>query len=801
MAVVGLLPLLVAFVATASPAKERRVVTGLEEPAEILVDRWGVPHIYARSQHDAFLAQGWNAARDRLWQIDLWRRSGLGELSAVLGDAYLAQDRAIRLFVYRGDMTPEWASYGPDARLNATAFVAGINAYVTAIRSHALPLPREFELAGYEPALWNVEDIVRIRNHGLVVGVGIQLTRAQAMCKAGPEATGLLLEVSPPWTPIVPDGLDLCSISPHALDQYLLAQRAVSFAPAAQSAALIPTVAAPGLAASTLEGSRQGSNNWVIGPQKSASGRPVLANDPHRSDEVPSLRYLAHLVAPGLDVIGAGEPALPGVSIGHNEKIAFGLTVFPIAQEDLYVYETNPANPSEYRYHDGWEAMRVVHEPVRVRGAADADAELKFTRHGPVVLEDSEHHRAYAVRATWLDTGGAPYFASMRYIQAHTIEEFRAALRYWGEPGENQIYADTSGGIGWFPSGFTPVRPTSDGLLPLPGDGRYEWNGYLDRELLPSEVNPPRHYVATANQLNLPKDYPYTDRRVGFVWYDPARFNRITEALEGKLKFSLKESEALQNDYVTLPGRELVAVLGSIRTDDPELSDTIRWLKAWDGRASAESPQAALFEVWESHHLGAAVLAEAAPAVPASLRTYISGTSPTILALLAHPDGRLGADPRATRDAIMLRTLAAALAETKQRLGADRNAWRWDRLQFVLLEHPLAPLADPRERAAMNVGPIGKAGDGSTVGAAYYRSKDFRLQAGASFRMVLDVGRWDNSVAVNTPGQSGDWAGPHYRDLFPLWLGGQYFPLLYGRAAVEKATTRSIVLVPSQATP
>ena len=220
-----------------------------------------------------------------------------------------------------------------------------------------------------------------------------------------------------------------------------------------------------------------------------------------------------------------------------------------------------------------------------------------------------------------------------------------------------------------------------------------------------------------------------------------------------------------------------------------------------DERNIRSFASAALFEVWESHHLGAAVLAEAAPALPVSLRTYVSGTAPNILDLLAHPDSRLGADPRAARDAILLRTLAAALAETKELLGADRSAWQWGKLQFVLLEHPLAPLADARERAAMNVGPAGKAGDGSTVGASYYRSKDFRLQAGASFRMVLDVGRWDNSVAVNTPGQSGDWAGPHYRDLFPLWLSGQYFPLLYSRAAVEKATTRSIVLMPSPATP
>ena len=792
--VLGLVVSMVAHGA-AAPAKSNAVVGALDSNARILIDRWGVPHIYGRSQHDAFVAQGWNAARDRLWQIDLWRRSGLGELSAALGSAYAAQDRAIRLFVYRGDMDREWAAYGADAKEHTRAFVAGINAYVAAVRRDPALLPREFALAGYEPAFWKAEDVVRIRNHGLVVGVGEQLLRAEATCKAGLDAAGLLLKVSPPWTPIVPEGLDLCSIPPTVLDQYHLALKPVTFGPDGRHAANEDTEPVLALATNTALGRAQGSNNWVVAPAKSATGRPILANDPHRSDEVPSLRYLVHVVAPGLDVIGAGEPSLPGVSIGHNERIAFGLTVFPIAQEDLYVYETNPANPREYRYRDGWEPMRVVHESLAVRGGGDTDIELKFTRHGPVVMEDPAHHRAYAVRATWLGTGAAPYFASMRYIKARNIREFSAALKYWGEPGENQIFADTTGKIGWFPSGFVPIRHNSDGLLPLPGDGRYEWDGILDRDLLPSEVDPGRHYIATANQLNLPKDYPYAERRVGFVWYDNDRFSRISEVLDGLGKVSMGDSEALQNDYVTVPGRRLVRVLGGIRTDDARLKDTIMWLQAWNGAVTAESPQAALFEIWVSHHLGAAAMSAAAPALPEGLRTATAGTTMTVLELMEHPDQRLGASPEKTRDEVMLGSLVAALAETTQRLGSDRTTWKWGRLATTLFEHPLSALASAAERAQMNVGPAPKAGDGNTVGAAYYRSADFRLQSGASFRMVLDVGRWDDSVAVNTPGESGDWAGPHYRDLFPLWLSGQYFPLLFTRAAVEKEAEREIELL------
>lgn len=773
----------------------RIVVSGLESNAEILIDHWGVPHIFAASRRDAFFAQGWNAARDRLWQIDLWRRSGLGEMAAVLGSAYVAQDRATRLFVYRGDMHKEWQAYGDDAKSSIEAFVAGINAYVTATRHDVALLPEEFKLAGYQPALWRADDVVRVRNHGLVMGAMAQVERAQIVCKANFTAADLLRKIAPPWTPIVPEGLDPCSIPPNVLDQYRLAKKAVVFGESASHAAAVNALDPQQVADDDLSIRSQGSNNWAISPMKSATGRPILANDPHRGYEVPSLRYIAHLVAPGLNVIGAGEPALPGISIGHNDHIAFGLTVFPITQEDLYVYETNPRNPDEYRYQGKWEPMRTVHESIAVRGGPNSDAELKFTRHGPVLMEDPDHHRAYAVRAAWLDTGAAPYLASLRYLRAQTVQQFAAALKFWGVPSENMVYADTAGKIAWFPVGHAPIRSNSDGLLPLPGDGQYEWGGYLDRDLLPSQIDPARGYIATANELNLPKDYPYRERRVSFSWSDPARFNRINEVIGGLSKVSIADSQRLQNDYVTLPGRRLIRVLGTITTQDQQLRQIVRWLQAWDNQVTTESPQAALYEIWVSHHLGSAVTAQAIPRVPESLRESASGSSQTIVELMEHPDKRLGPDPQGMRDELMLRSLAAAVEETTQRLGADRSRWQWGKLSTALFEHALSPLADDAQRRMMNVGPAPKAGDGNVVGSASYRSKDFRLRDGAAFRMVLDVGDWDNSVAVNSPGQSGDSSSPHYQDLFPLWLSGQYFPLAYSRSAVEKATESRIQLV------
>jgi penicillin G amidase len=772
--------------------ESRALVKGLSARAEILIDRWGVPHIYARTRGDAFFAQGWNAARDRLWQIDLWRRSGLGELAAALGPTYIEQDRAIRLFVYRGDWNREWSAYGPDAKRYTEAFVAGINAYVDAVRSNATLLPVEFKLAGYAPAFWKAEDVVRIRHLGLAGSAFAQVRRAHIACHTGHVSSAeVLYKIDPPWTAVIPQGLDLCSIPADVLDVYQLAQKAVSFEPPQGQ------VATTRAAQSTGEDAIEGSNNWVIAPKKSATGRPILANDPHRSFKVPSLRYLAHLVAPGLNVIGAGEPALPGIAIGHNEQIAFGLTVFFIAQEDLYVYETNPRDPNQYRYGGAWEPMQIVRESVAVRGGAPVEAELKFTRHGPVVRQDPASHRAYVLRAAWLEPGGAPYFGAMRYLRAKNMEEFAAALKHWGTPGENHVYADTSGRIGWFPAGFTPVRRNSDGLLPLPGDGRYEWDGYWDRNLLPSEIDPARGYIATANQMNLPKGYPYAERRISFSWASDTRFERISHVLDGLPKVSMQDSAKLQNDVLNLQALRLIDLLETMTPSDTNLRDTIQWLKNWDGQVRAESPQAALYQLWWAHHLVPAVLARIVPPLPESARAFSGMAVPEpILALLEHPDERLGCEPESARDELMMSSLAKALGDAQKRLGADRTSWQWGKLASALFEHPLSALADEASKLKMNVGPAPKSGDGSVVGMAAFRNQDFRTQAGASFRMILDVGRWDESVAVNTPGQSGDPASVHYRDLFPLWLEGKYFPLVYSRSAVTQATRHRIVLQP-----
>lgn len=774
---------------------EDRAVAGLSQPAEIIVDRWGIPHIYAKSARDAFFLQGYNAARDRLWQIDLWRKRGLGLLAKDFGPAYAEQDKALRQFLYRGDMNAEWAAYGPKAKTYAEAFVAGVNAYVADVRAGKRPLPIEFRIAGTMPDLWSAEDVVRVRSHGLTRNVASEVKRALVACAAGLDADRFRVKLEPTWTTKIPDGLDPCSVPKGVLAAYDLATRPVKFAAPKDQKAALAHDPDKFLAEADQQRDTIGSNNWVIAASRTATGRPILANDPHREHSVPSLRYIVGLNAPGISVIGAGEPALPGISIGHNDTIAFGLTIFNVDQEDLYVYELNPDNPNQYRYGTGWEDMRVVHEKEAVKGEADRDLELKFTRHGPVIFVDPDKKHAFAVRSIWFEPGTSAYFGSSDYMTAKSWTGFLGAMRRWGAPSENQVYADTSGNIGWVAAGKTPRRTSFDGLMPVPGDGRYEWQGFLSLDELPKQYQPKQGFIATANQMNLPADYPVNERRVGFEWSDSARWQRIVEVLQANSKVTLADAMALQNDDTGMLARRLVALLKPLSSDDANVKKGLDLLKAWDARDTEDSAAAAVYEVWIANHLGPVLLKTTAPKAAELIAPEASSIS-AIVDYLEKPDAALGSDPARERDRVLRDSLGAAVADVADKLGSDASTWRWGRLHVARFDHALMPLADKATAAQMSVGPLAYGGAANVPRAATYRRSDYHLTAGASFRMVLDVGNWDASRTINTPGQSGDPFSGHYRDLAPLWATGQYVPLLYSRPAVEAATAEAIALTP-----
>lgn len=724
-------------------------VPGLRAPVEIIVDRWGVPHIYAQNEPDLFLAQGFNAARDRLFQLDLWRRRGLGMLSEVFGPAYVERDRAARLLLYRGDMEREWASYGPAARQAATSFTAGLNAYVAWLERHPEALPPEFARLGYAPSRWRPEDVVRVRSHGLAMNVTSEVLRAQVVCKAGIQADRLLWRLEPAHRTRVPLGLDPCAIPADVLRVYQLGTQGVRL----EGSTLVSEPRPPG----------EGSNAWAVSPRRTATGRPVLAADPHRSLTAPSLRYVAHLSAPGLDVIGAGEPMQPGVSLGHNGTAAFGLTIFGMDQEDLYVYRTKG---DSYLYKGAWEPFRKVTERVPVPGGGQ-DVELAFTRHGPVIATDEARGLAYALRTAWLEPGTAPYFGSLRYLKARNFAEFAEVMRSWGGPPENQVYADANGHVGWVPGGLAPRRTGYDGLLPVPGDGRYEWAGFRDGQDLPRLLDPPEGFVASANEYNLPPG-----QRVGYEWDQPYRRQRIAEVLAADRRATVAGSARLQNDVLSTPARSLVALIRDLAPSEPAAARALGVLRDFDGVCAVDSGPAALFEVWLSRHLG-----------PGFLRAM--GLPPEATRF----DMRILLDElrRGGHEDLLTRTLAAAYDDVAARLGADPAAWRWGDLQRTVFASP----------TGADVGPFARGGSSYTVNASVYHPGDFRQLLGASFRMVLDVGAWDKSIAINAPGQSGDERSPHYRDLAASWQRGEYFPLLYGKAAVEAAAAQRIALSPA----
>lgn len=767
-------------------------VQGLSAPAEIIVDHWGIPHIYAATQADAFFLQGYNAARDRLWQIDLWRKRGLGLLAKDFGPAYVAQDRAARLFLYRGDMVAEWAAYGPNAKSYADSFVHGVNAFVQEIHDGRRPMPVEFKVAGTRPDLWRAEDVVRIRSHGLTRNLASEIRRAEVACAAGLAADKLRAKLEPAWTTQVPAGLDPCAVPPTVLADYDLATQGVSFESAVEKRA------DSGLSDVNLALDTIGSNNWVVAGARTATGRPILANDPHRAHSAPSLRYIVHLTAPGLSVIGAGEPSLPGISIGHNGRIAFGLTIFGIDQEDLYVYALNPANLDEYRYGQGkderWEAMRSVRETIEVKGEPAREVELRFTRHGPVLSLDAG--RAYALRSVWFEPGTAAYFGSADYMTAMDWKGFSDAMSRFGTPSENQVYADTDGNVGWLAAGKTPRRDSWDGLMPVPGDGRYEWNGFFASQDLPQAYNPKQGWIATANQMNLPAGYPIKQKKIGFEWTNSSRYDRLAEVLGANDLVTLADAMALQNDDTSPFGRRLAALLRPLHASDPDTAKALALVRAWDGRVAADSVAATIVEIWSGRHLGRAVVARATPEPARAL--VGSGNIAAVLDLLEQPDRSLGANPKETARAILMESFTAALADVRKLLGPDMDAWAWGKLHHAAFEHALAPRADAATKAQMSVGRLAMGGGSNNPRAASYRAADFRVTSGASFRMVLDVGNWDQSVTINSPGQSGDPFSPHYRDLAPLWVAGKYVPLLYSRPAIENAASEVITLTPGK---
>lgn len=763
---------------------------GLLASGSIGVDAHGIPHIRAENEHDLFYLQGYNAARERLFQIDLWRKRGLGLLAADFGPGFLEQDRASRLFVYRCDMGAEFAAYGPQTQAICEAFVAGINAFIDQVEHDPTLLPPEFGVLGTRPARWEAADPLRIRTHSLSRNAISEVLRAQVLAGADHKTDLLRRFLEPEIVPTIPDGTDVSSIPLEVLSLFKLAGANVTFTKARMDARLEDAAGWRGvtdLQDVIFESQLAGSNNWAISGAITDTGAPILASDPHRLHGLPSLRMVVHLSCPTLDIIGAGEPCVPGIAIGHNGQIGWALTIFYIDQEDVVFVETDPADLTRYRGPDGWERFRIIEEKVAVKGYPDQVLRLAFTRHGAVVHRDDKANRAYAIRTVWTEPGTAPYMGTLRLMRAKTLPEFRAGTERWGTPSVNFVYADLAGTVAWMPAGINPIRHGHDGLLPVPGDGRYEWQGFRDPSAMPLVVNPPRGFVFSANEMNVPEGWDHHAHPLGFEWVDRSRATRIEEVLSGAKPHGVATSKALQTDVTSIPARRIGALLGQMSSDDPDAAAALALLKPWNHALTVASPAAALFEVWWTRHLRKAMFATLVPETVRSLMP--PGDVEGLLAVLERPDGRFGSDPIEGRNRLLTQTLAAAYREVGTLLGSDPTTWAWGRLHHGAFDHALSNLVDPETAKRWSIGPVPTGGSSVTPMHTGYRPSDFRVMMGSSFRLVVDFADFDRSQVINNPGQSGRADSPHYRDLMSRWAGGDYVPLPYTRAAVDRALT------------
>lgn len=777
-----------------SLTSETLAMIGLKKPVEIRKDQWGISHIYAENQHDLFFSQGFNAARDRLFQFELWRRRATGTLAEIQGEKALAHDKGARLLRFQGSIEDEMAHYHDDGIEIITAFVAGVNAYVELTRSEPERLPFEFELLGIKPGKWTPEVVVS-RHNALTGGISTELMLAKTITSIGPELTAKVLDFE--RTPFLGnrDGVDLSQVTDAVMADYLSSRRM----PAFSIGDVIGTTADHSATDDLTQGNEiaeylldpintsLGSNNWVISGERTASGKPIMANDPHRAIQNPSLRYMVHLNAPGWNVIGAGEPVLPGVSIGHNDHGAWGLTIFRIDQEDLYVYEINPENAHQYRYKGQWKDMRIEHDTITIKGRAPETVELKYTIHGPVVHEDNPNAKAYAIRAAWLEQGAAPYLASLRMDQATNWSQFRAACEYSGLPGENMVWADKYGDIGWQSVGLTPIRLGWDGRLPVPGNGDFEWHGYAPVNVMPHITNPASGYYGTANHNNVPKDYPniFAD-----FYSDPARAARLVEVLSQTTGHTIKDSMQLQYDTKSMTAEVIVPVITDIKSNR-KIKQALKLLESWDYHLDSASAAAALYDRWEQGML-MTLNSDLLPNRSPQARQLIS--RPKLAAwMLAPPEFVFGKSPERARDKMIRKHLDDAIDSLTGEFGKDQ--WTYGDIHYSSIDHPLKALVDDSKWPTLEIGPLARGGGGNTLNANHGTSKQ---TGGASFRMIADTADWNTAVGTNTPGQSADPSSPYFDNLFENWNKGEYFPLYFSRDAVKENTHSFTRLTPAQ---
>ena len=749
-------------------------LTGLEGPVEIVRDQLGIPHARAGSTHDAFFAQGFIHAQDRLWQLEFDRRRARGRWAACAGPTAIEQDAFMRRLQLDATSRADYEAFDGATRMMLDAYAAGVNAYIDTTSA----LPGEFALLGIAPEPWQPWHscaVFKVR-HVLMGTWGTKLWRARVLGKLGPEMAARLGTYG--------DHNGVLAIPPGAAYHAALGDLAE----------LQPGAAALTEAAD-LGG---GSNNWAVHGNRTASGKPLVAGDPHRFLDTPNVYYQNHLRCPEFDVIGYSFGGVPGFPhFAHNERVAWCITHAMADYQDLYVERFQPGDPPRYEDRGEWRDARRWRETIEVRGAAPVEIDVTVTKHGPIVIGDPASGHAIAMRYTATDVPNPGLGCLLPMLRAANVDELIAAMRDWVDPCNNLIVADVDGDIAYLHRGRVPVRAKANAWLPVPGwDGAHEWQSTIPFEELPRLKNPDTSFIATANNRVVGDDYPHY---LGLNYAPPNRARRIVDRLSALSNATIDDMASVHADRVALPSRVFVRELAraEIALDDERAREALARLAAWDGVMDKEQAAPAIYvalrdtltrlllERPELASLRDNPFVGEPASLPAEARLWA-----VIAAMLERDDRSLLRDGE-TWPALLVRALPRAVAALTAALGPDMSAWRWGALHTTRPTHTLTGVF-PELAGALNPPSVSIGGDADTVQAAgIYPGQSYQVNGLSVARYAFDLADWDNSGWIVPLGSSAHPASLHYADQAIDWSEVRLRPMLYTWDRIEaEAETR-----------
>jgi penicillin amidase len=780
-------------------------LNGIQDEVTVYRDSFGVPHIYAGNQDDLFFAQGYVTAQDRFWQMEFWRHIGMGRISEIAGESALDQDKFIRTVGWNR-MAEDYIDYyqqeAPEFIAILDAYSAGVNTYIDENRNN---LPLQFQILGRVQDSWEIEPWQPVHTvaWGIVMANNLsgnwsnELTRARLYQELGQETVDTLIPGYPYHNrPVIAPTVD--QVNEKASNS----QRETTSIPINWQAVNTNLIGElPDIVKSEINDPNVGSNNWVISGEHTKTGMPLLANDPHLGIQMPSIWYEVGLHAPDYNVRGFSFAGVPGVIVGHNENIAWGVTNVGPDTQDLFIEKRNPDNLNQVEFIGAWEEMETLEEIIKVNGGDDVVLPVYITRHGPLISDVIENGLTDPLALRWTAQEPSRILQSVILLnQAANFEEFREALRYWDTPSQNIIYADKQGNIGYQTPSRIPIRKNGDGLTPVPGwTGEYEWEGFIPYDELPTLYNPAQGYIVTANHAVVDKDYAHF---IAYYWADGDRGLRIENMIEGRLangsKITPSDITAIQFDSKSLPAEIWVPLLVNLDSDDPQIQAALAQLSGWDYQERTDSVPAALFEIFYTH-LFQNVLADEVGVDNVDTFTrqdtfmYELATD-----LEASWWDNITTAEMETADEIMLQSISEAIDWLEENVGDDMDDWNWGKIHTVTFKDGVlgnsgvAPL-----EAIFNRGPHPLDGGSDLVNANSWRRREPAVVVShPSMRMIVDMSDYEANQSVIPTGQSGHPYHPHYEDQMPLWLSGEYHPMLWSREAVMNAAVDTLVLVP-----